>query len=315
MDNNENPKPNKPKKNITLIISVLCLILCGLTYLKTLSLADQIYSMQTRLNALNDNLNSVSGNIGSISTDVRNSLNESASILAKTDYDMGKINTENNTVEVNFNITPKEYKEGSTAKIYINNVPYDMTYSNGNFVYTYTGSVEKDITPNKIEILSNGVSYFESLENLSINAKETFFPYIYADFNYSKSDVANGKLTLDGDINANYAKYSDTDYEIVSAKAIALVNDKTVKEYTGELENNGDVYSYIHISDTFDIGNSGKFRLILVTTDSRGYIYENTLFGLSTNTSGTILNDGNSNEYYLTRVYDKDHNFLFDKEY
>ena len=55
MDNNENSKPNKPKKNITLIISVLCLILCGLTYLKTLSLADQIYSMQTRLNALNDN--------------------------------------------------------------------------------------------------------------------------------------------------------------------------------------------------------------------------------------------------------------------
>ena len=100
-----------------------------------------------------------------------------------------------------------------------------------------------------------------------------------------------------------------------TSKAIALANDKTVKEYTCELENNGDVYSYIHISDTFDIGNNGKFRLILVTTDSRGYIYENTLFGLSTNVSGTILNDGNSNEYYLTRVYDKDHNFLFDKEY
>lgn len=315
MDTNENNKPNKPKKNITLIISVLCLILCGLTYLNTLSLADQIYSMQTKLNSLNDSLNSLNRSMGSITTDVRNSLNESASILAKTNYNVGEINSKNNTVEVKFNITPKEYKENSTAKIYINNVPYDMAYSNGDFVYTYTGPIETDINPDKIEILSNGVSYSESLENLSINTKEMFFPYIYADFNYSKSDVANGKLSLEGDVNVNYAKYSDTDYEIVRAKVIALVNDKTVKEYTCELENNGDVYSYIHISDTFDVGNSGKFRLILVTTDSRGYIYENTLFGLSTNDSGTILNDGNSNDYYLTRVYDKDHNFLFEKDY
>ena len=314
MDNNENNKPNKPKKNITLIISILCLILCGLTYLKTLSLTDQIYSMQVKLNSLNDSLRSLNSSMGSITTDVRNSLNESASILTKTNYDMGEINSENNTVEVKFSITPKEYKEGSTAKIYINNAPYDMTYSNGDFVYTYTGPIETDINPDKIEILSNGISYSESLENLSINTKEMFFPYIYADFNYSKSDVTNGKLNLEGDVNVNYAKYSDTDYEIVSAKVIALVNDKTVKEYTCELENNGDVYSYIHISDIFDIGNSGKFRLILVTTDSRGYIYENTLFGLSTNASGTILNDGNSNDYYLTRVYDKNHNFLFDKE-
>ena len=312
MDNNENPKP---KKNLSLIISVICLILCGLTYLKTLSLTDQIYSIKNTLNSLNNNYSNISGSIGSISADVRKSLNESASILAKTHYDMGEINSGNNTVEVKFNITPKEYKEGSTAKIYINNVPYDMAYSNGDFVYTYTGPIETDINPDKIEIMSNGVSYSESLENLSINTKEMFFPYIYADFSYSKSDVAGGKLNLEGDVNVNYAKYSDTDYEIVSAKAIALANDKTVKEYTCELENNGDVYSYIHISDTFDIGNNGKFRLILVTTDSRGYIYENTLFGLSTNISGTILNDGNSNEYYLTRVYDKDHNFLFDKEY
>ena len=312
MDNNENPKP---KKNLSLIITVICLILCGLTYLKTLSLTDQIYSIKNTLNSLNNNYSNISGSIGSISADVRNSLNESASILAKTNYNMGEINSGNNTVEVKFNITPKEYKEGSTAKIYINNVPYDMTYSNGDFVYTYNGPIETDINPDKIEILSNGTSYSESLENLSINTKEMFFPYIYADFSYSKSDVTGGKLNLEGDVNVNYTKYSDTDYEIVSAKAIALANDKTVKEYTCELENNGDVYSYIHISDTFDIGNNGKFRLILVTTDSRGYIYENTLFGLSTNVSGTILNDGNSNEYYLTRVYDKDHNFLFDKEY
>lgn len=312
MDNNENPKP---KKNLSLIITVICLILCGLTYLKTLSLTDQIYSIKNTLNSLNNNYSNISGSIGSISADVRNSLNESASILAKTNYNMGEINSGNNTVEVKFNITPKEYKEGSTAKIYINNVPYDMAYSNGDFVYTYNGPIETDINPDKIEILSNGTSYSESLENLSINTKEMFFPYIYADFSYSKSDVTGGKLNLEGDVNVNYTKYSDTDYEIVSAKAIALANDKTVKEYTCELENNGDVYSYIHISDTFDIGNNGKFRLILVTTDSRGYIYENTLFGLSTNVSGTILNDGNSNEYYLTRVYDKDHNFLFDKEY
>ena len=117
MNNLENPKP---KKNLSLIIAVICLIVCGLTYLKTLSLADQIYSMHTKLIALNDNLNNnysnLNGSIGSITTDVRNSLNESASILAKTGYNMGEINSENNTVEVKFNITPKEYKENSTAK-------------------------------------------------------------------------------------------------------------------------------------------------------------------------------------------------------
>ncbi len=311
MDNNENPKP---KKNINLIITAVCLIICGLLYIKISTLENNLLSMQNTLNTLNNNYSILNSSIGSISNDVRNSLNEASSMLAKTNYSIGEINSENNTVEVKFNITPKEYKEGSTAEIYINNVPYDMTYSNGDFVYTYTGPIETDINPDKIEILSNGVSYSESLESLSINTKEMFFPYIYADFNYSKSDVANGKLNLEGDVNVNYAKYSDTDYEIVSAKAIALVNDKTVKEYTCELENNGDVYSYIHISDTFDVGNSGNFRLMLVTADSRGYIYENTLYGLSTNSSGNILNDGNSNKYYLTKVYDINHNFLFNKE-
>ena len=228
------------KKNWQSILNVIMAILLVVCLV-------QINTLTERVNQLNTNLNSqisiVRESINSISWNVKDSLEQQASILSDAAWKYGKFDLEKRTAEVEVTITPKEYDTNTHAYVSAGTQSFPLTLNNGSFVGTLELPMFQETYLDKVRFVEGNDTRTEKLDWCFAPMNEAL-PSIYADlsFSYRQATVKDGKcpINLNGDLNVNIDGANGVEIENIVLAVSDGKNDIMRKDITNEVSSDRD---------------------------------------------------------------------------
>ena len=119
------------KKHLSEIIAAIACIIAIVCLVRIFDLEQRIdnhdFNMVSRINNIQSSVSEIYSNIDSM-------LNEQASLLSGTDYEYLGVDPDEETAELRFYVTPKEYsKEKTVAVLMVDGAEYEMTPEEGRY--------------------------------------------------------------------------------------------------------------------------------------------------------------------------------------
>lgn len=208
------------QRNIPLIFSVAGCILAAACLWKISTMERQLESMKQTMSG---QFSSIQGSIGSMYRMVDEKLEEQGSLLAGSEYELGKADYEGKTVLLRYSVTPKEYLPGETEAVLIcrgesgqaetgqstagvqtagekGMKEYPMRLENGRFMAEFPISLLAEIDICAVQFRENGAVRTQALSDM-ISPRQEYLGEVYADFNgswRSEKGEAAVKLIYDG---------------------------------------------------------------------------------------------------------------------
>jgi len=210
-------------KNILDIVMAVLLVAC---FAKIHELENQIANFNNTIVNGNHLISNMQHNIDSIYDNVEKQLKKEASLLSSIDYTLGELNTNDHTVPVTMNLTPKTLTDD--VKIAVNVDGQRVTFERNGNEFSATFSVgmfiEYDNFP-MLNIVTDDTTKTELLENVSLTALyDRYLPMVYA-YITPFDEFKNGKLSIDGHL--QFAEKPTAIDSEVSVRKIELVTEKT----------------------------------------------------------------------------------------
>lgn len=321
---------NKFLKVITVLLCVAVAV-CGYS----------IYKLNERIDNTSANFNSritqLQNEIQSIYTNVDQMLEEQTSIISSENFEFGKMNLENHTVELIFTVTPKEYSSEKTkAEIYINSQSYPMTHSNGSFSVIVPIPLFEESKTEKIVFMEDDIIRTqESVQH--ILPKIEYLPDMSVSFVGSYGNKAKNKTYIE-EVNGNLdiCVYGNTDgLEITSLDFVEVVDGVEVsRKPISSFENahpikesgfgwesvpavpdmsggNADLDYSVSLVKNFEIPFGKNMTVYVEMKDNKGLVYRSKLFTRSVDDNGSLLSNSKIEGSSFAEIYSADGKLLY----
>ncbi|MFA9381615.1 MAG: hypothetical protein ACERKO_11210 [Acetanaerobacterium sp.] len=288
-------------KNISekalLIVLIVLVVVFGI-YLSDQS-ARRIDDVSNQVNNLSDTVNSQNQRISSLYSQIENLLNRQASIIDSYNISYGAINNDDMTYEVSLTVTPKEFKENTTASFTLGDLGGDMSRTGTAFSALINVPVKAQYHP-IVTFNEDGKSRSETLSD-EISFQQNYVYQIKCTFTGSIS-YQDKQMHYDGNILAFYMPPEGFTPE--SERILAIVNNTEI--FTKDISLESQTEKKIEFNETFPVNNGDTLALFIEVSDNSGLTYR---FPVD---STFISPDGHSqSEHYIPDqciVYDKNGN-------
>lgn len=317
------------KKNWQSILNVIMAILLVVCLV-------QINSLTERVNQLNTNLNSqisiVRESINSISWNVKDSLEQQASILSDAAWEYGKFDIEKRTAEVEVTITPKEYDTNTHAYVSAGTRSFPLELKNGSFVGVLELPMFQETYLDKVRFVEGNDTRTEKLDWCFAPMNEAL-PSVYADLSlrYSQATVKDGKcpVNLNGDLNINIDGANGVEIKSIVLTVSDGKNDIMRKDITNEVSSDRDGsmtpeaalsmasgesrYFYYSVNEDLALESNNKYTVYCELIDANELCYRSELLELNVDDKSASLGDVTDCGSRAS-VYDSKGNLLYKEQ-
>lgn len=199
-----------------LIINMICLM--RINNLKN-TMDNYYQQIVSSINRNNNEISNIYSNINSI-------LDKQGSLLDSYEIEFGdSLDKDNLTVPVKFTVVPKEYSEGLTVNIQLNDESFILNKKGTSFEATVDIDIFDTFQP-KVVISQNGIQKTESIDEY-YDLYNKFLLQLEGYYNGS-TQYSNGKLIYKGNIDLRITNTNDTMPEKISI--VYDVNGSTLRE-------------------------------------------------------------------------------------
>ncbi|MBR4861700.1 MAG: hypothetical protein IKU09_05820 [Firmicutes bacterium] len=231
--------------------------------------------MEREIGYLQSQIQSLETQNSSIYREVDEMLEKEASLLSFKEWKISSIDVENETANIVFAITPKEYQEGMTeAFLQIGSQEYSMTMEDG----IYRAGIEAALFENcKVDAVVLRDSTYTRTEHLDWNIYPRYdmLPDVYARFDGNWSSGSRGKdyitIACDGEIRVDIDSKGDM-HEIQSVHLLEVLDGK-VRERTKILVDENGMYT-AECKEKYELPFGSRFELVAEVVDQYGLVYK-----------------------------------------
>lgn len=239
------------------------LVIIGLSIF-AFSILSMLSDISSELHNNQNNINHTINNLQYEITDLKNQLKEQNSVFSEFDYEYGKVDTTNHTVDITFRCIPKTTGADTSVSFIIRNESINLEKSADG---RYTGTMKLSVfDPNYEDILvsitTNGITTSHIVSDmLYYPLYQSFMPQLHGTMLIDNEKQKNNKYNITGTY-LNNAKG-----DINNVKLIFCVNGKEVERI--------DISEYsTSIDKTFNSGKNDQFDIYAEGTDEYGYTHK-----------------------------------------
>lgn len=180
---------------IGLLAATLCLVLI-LGFSTYNRLETQISNLEARILSLYSQLSNISYNMSSIKSDIQSAIEEEASIISSYSAVQSGLD-ENYCRDITFTVSPKQYTEETTAKLYIGGREYAMAKNGAVFSVTAALPVNEIYKSYSVAFETDGIVSVQKVQDyLSYNIENSYFHASYS----GASSMTKNSITVNGRI-------------------------------------------------------------------------------------------------------------------
>lgn len=272
---------------------VFAVVLCIMLVISLVRIHNLKERLERETGYLRSQIQSLEGRINGIYNEVDEMLEQEASLLTYSDWNIISIDVPTEKATVDVSIIPKEYQEGMTeAVLQIGSQEYPMTMEDG----SYHAEIETALFGNcEIEAVVLRDSTYTRTEYLewNISPRQSMLPDVYADISGGWSFGPRGKeystLTSDGEIGIHIeAKGSQPEI-----KSIYLIEslDGQVQERTAVPMEGQDGYYTVACKETYELPFGTCFEMAVEVTDKYGLVYKAIVHRWESDEKGQLVDD------------------------
>ena len=272
---------------------VFAVVLCIMLVISLVRIHNLKERLERETGYLRSQIQSLEGRINGIYNEVDEMLEQEASLLTYSDWNIISIDVPTEKATVDVSIIPKEYQEGMTeAVLQIGSQEYPMTMEDG----SYHAEIETALFGNcEIEavVLRDGSNTRTEYLGWNISPRQSMLPDVYADISGGWSFGPRGKeystLTSDGEIEIHIeAKGSQPEI-----KSIYLVEtlDGQVQERTAVPMEGQDGYYTVACKETYELPFGTCFEMAVEVTDKYGLVYKAIVHRWESDEKGQLVDD------------------------
>ncbi len=305
----ENNKNTKWQKIITCVIVGLLIF----SLVQIAVLRDQIDNLKSVNSRLSSEINQVNNNINSIYNNVDEKLKKQASILSGVNYDIGKINNDNETVPVSLKVVPKNLSDDMEISVKTGDETTALVRKGNEFTATinvglFIGYEEFPL----LTINSSKGTQTEYLEDVDLSYQfDKYFPTLEADIQGSSTTYRDSSAHINSTFNVDIQKYgNDSDVTFTKITLVEMLNGEEIgrKDITDKVTEADISYTEKYEKD-IDISDGYDLRLYIIAENSLGYTHEVLAGCWMDDKTEAMIETVLDNEI----IYDKNGNMLWQK--
>lgn len=271
-------------KNIIYSIIIALVILNLLTLVRLNNLKN---NTENQLQQQVFTVNSLRCEINNIYTNVDEKLKKQTSILDSHNVTLGELNPSNLTLPVTLSITPKEYSEGLTATLLLNDKCVPMKKEGTSFAVSSDAYIFDDLHL-KVALEQNGIKKIETIEEY-YDLKGKYLLDIMGGFKGTTS-YASGQYQYNGKVVLDFVLHQNSP----APEKIALI-----KDVNGRIIDKQEIASSNHIlvdaNGRIKLAAGDKFTFYAVVQDRYGLNYKYVLSAIEIDGKGESIKDINQN--------------------
>lgn len=271
------------------------LVIIGLSIF-TFSTISMLSDISSELHNNQNNINNTIINLQYEITDLKNQLKEQNSVFSEFDYEYGKVDTTNHTVDITFRCIPKTTGADTSVSITMGNENINLKKTaDGRYTGTKAFPLFEPNCGNIFaSITTNGITTTHVVsENEHIPLYQNFMPQLHGTMLIDNEKQKNNKYNITG------TYLNDAKGDINNVKLIFCVNGKEIERI--------DISEYsTSIDKTFDSGKNDQFDIYAEGTDEYGYTHKQLILSIY---------DDEEPDYKLGNytVSDKNGNILYEE--
>lgn len=306
------------KKNLHLILSAAACVLAvvSLTLLifmrqQMIHQSYQISSIENDISRLNDH---VRASMDVVSSQVRDSLEQQASILASYEIVPGKMDPQSLTIPFTYTVTPKEVTPGvTTAELICEDNSYPMTLrEDGSFTAQIQVPLFSTLSTQRVVFTENGTSRTETISS-PVTSYSQWILVPYANLT-GTMPVQKARYQLKGELNVTAS--IPPEVGIVSLDLIAERNGKEIDRIS-YLDSVGDSFDGVSadVDLDYDLPPNSILTMYVEIEDTYGLRYQQTVEQISTDQEGCFIDSSYTSGYddpmFLISIIDRQGNLLW----
>lgn len=302
------------KKKILYLIIILLALSNLFNSIRLNNLENIINNNMQQGYRIEDNLR---GEINNIYSNVDEKLKKQASIIDSYDVKFGsKLNTDDLTIPITVTMTPKEYSEGLTSSLQLNDEIIEMKRNGTTFSITTNTSIFDDLKLKAI-LNENGVKKTETIEEEYDLKGKYILEMIDCRFVGSISQ-SSGNYIYDGNINIHFNRFEEDNPK--SLTIIKVINYNVIEEQQIDLSKVKLSYERpveIPIKNTLDLGDGDKFVVYANVVDKYDLTYKYIIINSEFNDNGDSVSSASYNRGInrLIEIRDKNGKVIYEPKY
>lgn len=260
------------KKHFWNIVTVICLGSLVLCFFRVSWLKKEIKKLQ---NDVSSQITSLESNMRANISHMEGLLEKEASILSNAEWNYGAYNREDISVEVQCEITPKEYHPETTkAWIVFNEQEIPLELSNGQYVKSLQVPLFEESMISQVMFEENGVLRAETLY-WKFTPLYDYLPEIYAYLvGRSSGNVRNGEYlwTHSGTLEVQWMSKGNA--QVKSMTMVRCLDDESVEQMEIPLDESSQSFSRSHqvaLEYRIPLGSVQDLYVDVVDTDGLRY--------------------------------------------
>lgn len=252
----------KLKKNIFNIIIILMLaaLIAGAVFAY-----EKIRQLETQLSYTTDNTAVILSNVETMKDDIKQTLQEEASLISDYSITLGSADFLNMTYTVNIDVAPKEYTESTEASVFFGTQEAKLELDGYKYIGTATLPMSNDYSGNVTFLFVDGSK--RSTEVLSdFGGVVSLFDNVVSGVLASEPTFEDGNLSISSDVDVtvlNNSYFEFSEYEL-----IVEVGESTTRTYDllARMKTDGK-FSDGSNDSTTDVGDSTETAVLTDTSD------------------------------------------------
>ena len=266
---------------------------------------------------LSSRISTVESQINGITSDIERTLEEEASILAYSDFAIGEEEIKNGTFKLQVRILPKEYSPDTNVFIIMDGKEYPLEYDGKEYHAEIEQELFKDyILVESVKFVDGNVTRSQGI-NYGINPKESFMPYMYANFggSYSSGYKYANEITdykRQGDVIVDMSYPSDFG-GISSCTYYVYVDGAEVNKQPARIDYSGtnSLTAIVNEDKTYYVPFGKNIEFVIEVIDVNGLRYVWTMEEYHANDNGNIEAIYPESGMETVNVYNQDNELLY----
>lgn len=302
------------KKYFWNIVTVICLGLLVICFFRIVRLKQEVQNLR---NNVSNQITSLESNMRSNISYMEGLLEQEASILANAKWKYGAYNREDLSLEVQCEITPKEYHPETTkAWIVFNEQKIPLELSNGQYVKSLQVPLFEESMISQVMFEEDGVFRTETLD-WTFSPLYDYIPDIYAYLvGRSSGNVRNGEYLWihSGTLEVQWMQ-KGSNAQVKSLTMVRCLDGKSVEQMEIPLDEDNQNFSRSHeVALEYRIPFGSVQELYVDVVDTDGLCYRVLMNHIKIDENGICIEEGEYEEQLqdgYTIIYDQDGKELY----
>ena len=303
------------KQRLVNIILVINTILLAASMVQINDLKMELQNMKSNMGY---QISSLQTNLNNSYSYIEETLAKEASIVSKAEWEFGKMDIKNRTVEVKAYVIPKEYQPDVTQAFFLcNDEEVATEYKDGKYEVILNVPLFEDVSIPSVLFKENGTIRTEGL-NWVFNSRNELLPFVHA---YNNGSISYGKLkekenmgtwTFSGDLEIDVAAKNIDEFEIEKAEIIRYIDGKEADRMDITLEamvaHNTFAYNW---NPAYEIPYGSNQDIFVEVTLRCGLVYRSQIATCGMDEKGNPIDDDIYPAMMEASIYDTDGNLLY----